>query len=312
MNIKVVSDVSQANAVTHGGPFHADDVLATAMLGRVFPSLTVARVSQAPTRINSSIIIYDIGCGRFDHHQKGGNGQRRNGVPYASAGLIWHEYGHKICQDTVNPHAVWLYVDKYLVQGVDANDNGVMPSLKYPCQPRAVPQIVEGFYPPWDAQTCPDDNGLTAMDYAFMRAVEFVDTILENTIKYGEARARAKLSVQASIQSSENGVMVLPKYMPWKEALFKEKTSKASNIKVVVYPDTRSGYSWCVVPNRAIAPQAWRGLTDKELQDVSGFKSAVFAHPAGFMGCARELTDALDMAKYVARMSATILALETA
>ena len=34
-------------------------------------------------------ILVDIGGGKFDHHQKNGNGKRENGISYASAGLVW-------------------------------------------------------------------------------------------------------------------------------------------------------------------------------------------------------------------------------
>ncbi len=49
--------------------------------------------------INKADIVIDVGgeynadTGRFDHHQRGGAGERENGIPYSSFGLIWQKYG---------------------------------------------------------------------------------------------------------------------------------------------------------------------------------------------------------------------------
>lgn len=303
MNIKVVKNIAKANAITHGSLFHADEVLATAILGHVIPNLFVARVYNVPKVLDPSVIVYDIGNGPYDHHQRVGNGERDNGVPYASAGLIWRRYGHEVCKNTADPEDVWEYVDRFLVQGVDASDNGVLPAIKYQAQAMSVAQIVSGFYPVWDADMTPDVRGLTAADYAFVRAVEFVSTILDNTIKFADAKARAKYRVEEAIDNAEDGVMVLSQYMPWKECLLKNTSAKAADIRVVVYPDKRNGYAWCTVPHRAEAPDAWRGLNGEALQEVTGCKTAVFVHTGGFLGGARALEDSISMAKRVAATS---------
>ena len=41
---------------------------------------------------------YDPDAGRLDHHQRSGAGERGNGIPYSSVGLIWQKYGLEICQ----------------------------------------------------------------------------------------------------------------------------------------------------------------------------------------------------------------------
>lgn len=304
MNVKVVKDITNAAAITHGGIFHADEVLSTAILAHIIPNMSVARVFRVPDNLDPNTIVYDVGGGKYDHHQRGGNGERSNGVPYASAGLIWQEFGFQVCLDTVDPQMVWKYVDRYLIQAIDANDNGAMPILKYPAQPMAVAQVVSGFNPTWDTDTTtPDADGLTAVDHAFLRAVEFVDVILQNTITYANSKAMAAAEVQAAIKKSKDGVLILDKYMPWKDVLYRSDSEQANAVKVVVYPEQRNGYAWCVVPNRALAPKAWCGLNNTELQQVSGCQSATFVHAGGFMGGARLLEDAAAMAKQIAAMA---------
>ena len=55
-------------------------------------------------------LVYDIGGGEFDHHQAGGNGQRDNGVKYASCGLIWKSYGKKYLEKCQGGLRVALFV----------------------------------------------------------------------------------------------------------------------------------------------------------------------------------------------------------
>ena len=97
--IRTTNSIQKANLITHGGVFHADDVMATVILEKVFGDVTVCRVLEVPEKLNSNVIVYDIGCGKWDHHQKGGNGVRKNGsnvgVPYAAAGLIWRDFGYE-------------------------------------------------------------------------------------------------------------------------------------------------------------------------------------------------------------------------
>ena len=75
-----------AKGFTHGGKFHADDVFATALLMIVRPDIKVTRGFVVPDGFDG--IVYDVGCGMFDHHQEPRE-SRPNGVPYAAFGLLW-------------------------------------------------------------------------------------------------------------------------------------------------------------------------------------------------------------------------------
>ena len=73
-----------AKGFTHGGKFHADDVFATALLMIVRPDIKVTRGFVVPDGFDG--IVYDVGCGMFDHHQEPRE-SRPNGVPYAAFGV---------------------------------------------------------------------------------------------------------------------------------------------------------------------------------------------------------------------------------
>ena len=75
-------------ALTHSGKFHADDVFASALLRICYPGIEIRRTFEIPEGFDG--LIFDIGGGRFDHHQTGAP-VRPNGVPYAAFGLLWRE-----------------------------------------------------------------------------------------------------------------------------------------------------------------------------------------------------------------------------
>ena len=78
-----------AAAFTHGGKFHADDVFSAALLLYLNPEIVITRGNRVPEDFDG--IVFDIGRGRYDHHQKDSR-VRENGVPYAgeqSSGKSW-------------------------------------------------------------------------------------------------------------------------------------------------------------------------------------------------------------------------------
>ena len=111
---------------THNGNFHADDVFSIAALKSIFPSFKLIRTRDSEIIAKADIVIdvggeYDSDADRFDHHQRGGAGERENGIPYFSFGLIWQKYGLEICQGN---QYVANAVDTGLVATTDAIDCG--------------------------------------------------------------------------------------------------------------------------------------------------------------------------------------------
>lgn len=296
MNITITKDWKKANAITHGGKFHADEVLATVILGKVFDNLTVYRTFKVPENIDNKVIVYDIGGGRFDHHQNGGNGERFNGVPYAACGLIWKRFGPRVVENCNNPLGVWNIIDRELIQGVDAVDNGDMPSVDYPAHNMNITTIISMFNPNWDEEDNYDD--------AFLKAVSLAEVVFDNVLAYAESKTKAREQVEEAIEASKEHIMVLDKYLPWQGYVLSSLNEKAKDIQFVVYPSRRGGYNFQCVSvtfnsfcQRKPVPASWRGLSDAKLQKVTGVPTARFCHPAGFIGGAETLEDTLAMAK---------------
>lgn len=57
-----------AKAFTHSGKFHADDVFSYALLLYLNPAITITRGNKVPKDFDG--IVFDIGRGKYDHHQK--------------------------------------------------------------------------------------------------------------------------------------------------------------------------------------------------------------------------------------------------
>ena len=68
--VKVVDNIEKANAVTHCGTMHADEIFATAFLDLYLGDRLVYRTNNVDNiKLNDDVLVYDIGRGKFDHHQ---------------------------------------------------------------------------------------------------------------------------------------------------------------------------------------------------------------------------------------------------
>ena len=74
-------------------------------------------------------------------------------------------------------------------------------------------------------------------------------------------------------------------------------TLQSGQATYVVYPDDTAG-QWRIqaVPlnpqsfeSRKALPEAWRGLRDEKLDQVTGIEGCVFVHASGFIGGAYEM-----------------------
>lgn len=283
-----MTSVNIAN--THGGYFHADEVFATAVLKQLFEGLTVRRVFRPEADAD---IVYDIGCGAYDHHQPD-HEIRPDGIPYASFGLIWRSFGRAYIESLSVPAEyvdfVYVMVDRTLVRSVDAVDNGVSLGGGF-----SISNVIESLNPEWDSDESADE--------AFSCAVDLAGSVLMLQVRHAASMAKAKGIVTAAVEASDGQVIELPCYVPWQEPLLAMTDKKAQNAKRVIFPSNRGGYNVQAVPtapdaftNRAPFPKELRGLRDEELAKASGIKDAIFVHPAGFIGAAMSLEGARVLA----------------
>lgn len=295
---------------THNGVFHADDVLAVAALLVMWPNARVIRTRHQET-LDACDIVVDVGGAyipekyRFDHHQRGGAGERENGVPYSSFGLVWKRYGSRVCRIICGiegpklgePSQLAERVDGALVMAIDASDNGKhlidgVPAFEG-AQSQSLSRVIAGFNPLWD-----DEQQL--FDIAFQGAVEFAQGVLKRQVLASASELRAVSEFTEACLAHGSGVAVLERFLPWAY----NGTKVPEDILYVVYPSS-NGETWmvqCVPPKpgsfeqRKPLPEAWAGLRDDVLGEVCGVKDAVFCHNGRFIGGAKSRAGALDMA----------------
>lgn len=279
----------EASYITHGGVFHADDVMATAILSALGP-VNLCRTFKVPD--NTDAFVFDVGGGAYDHHQPGGNGNRPNGVPYASAGLIWREMGRLV----VSCDRVWEQVDRDLISGIDAVDNGMFPKVDFPAGLQSMATLIHAFNPNWDDERSQDE--------AFLEAVKFAQGVLARTIESAESKARAKSIVDEAITESQDQVIILSKFAPWQEYVLTSEKPQAKDALYVIFPSIRGGYNVQAIPlledgfnNRKPFPVSWRGLSGAELATETGVKEAIFCHKGGFICGAETLEGAKALAQ---------------
>ncbi len=291
--------------VTHSGGFHADELLSSVILTRLFPQAKIVR-SRAPEWITPGAgkVIYDVGgaydpdLAVFDHHQRGAP-LRDDGQPYSSFGLVWKHYGRDYLRAYGLPEAhvdiVHASFDAGFVLPVDLADNGALsPTTAGLLSPLTLPVLFETLKPVFD------DADAEADDRGFHVALGVARLFVEGRIAQSAAKLRAEGIVQQAIRDTGEGrVLQLPAGMPFRPAIVK---AGADHLLFVVHPRERD---WCLTTIRrsdegfevrADLPAAWAGLTNGDLEAVCGIAGASFCHNGRFVAAAKTREAALAMA----------------
>ena len=276
---------------THNGNFHADDVFSIAVLKSIFPSFKLIRTRDLELIAKADIVIdvggeYDPDTGRFDHHQRGGAGERENGIPYSSFGLIWQKYGLEICQGNQD---VANSVDAGLVSTIDAIDCGHVEGVS---KGISLSQTISMFNPTWQEDS--------HFDSCFDEAVDFASRVLTRFIASANGGISAKEIVAKAIENAEDPrVVVLEKYTPWKTTVH-----ALSDVALyMIYPSPSGQWRIQTVPvepgsfeDRKPLPKQWAGLSDNDLKEVTGIDDAMFCHNGLFIAGAESFASTMKMA----------------
>lgn len=283
--------------VTHAGSFHLDDLFAVATIKLLHDDIDIVR-SRDPKDLEGAHFVIDVGdiydpkTGRFDHHQKGGAGVRENGVPYASFGLVWKEFGEQVCNN--DPRVADL-VDKKMVQPIDAADNGynMYRETKKGLSPYLLDNAFKALTPTWrDKET---------VDETFFNLLPLAQQILIREIKKAQYFFEDTEIVKQSYKDAEDKrIIVLEHPMAWKSVISRKKEPI-----YVIHPNQMTG-EWIVAcvrksprshENRKLLPQSWAGKRGAILEEVTGIKGAESCHNKRFIATAWSKEAAVEMAK---------------
>ena len=270
-----------SSAFTHSGKFHADDVFSAALLLYLNPEITIIRGNKVPDDYKG--LVFDIGRGQYDHHQKDSR-VRENGVPYAAFGLLWEALGAEILGAELAEK-----FDESFVQPLDNNDNTG--------EKNELATLIGNFNPGWDSKG--------SNDQAFFQAVSVAGMILENKFERYRGNERADKRVEEVLEEHQRAlktgdtpaentnILVLPEFIPCQKRL------SETSIAFVIFPSNRGGY--CIQPQKkeysmnykCSFPSQWLGLEGEELIAATGLESAVFCHKGRFLMTCGTLEDSL-------------------
>lgn len=274
---------------THDGSFHADEIMAIAIIERLEKGNIEIIRSRDPDILKRADILVDVGMvydeekDLFDHHQRGG--VLIDGRQYASAGLVWKHFGLEMLDAEVGNKGLadmaWGLIDKRLISGIDRIDLGEKADGF-----TTISHLIASFNPH------PMETGVDVNE-RFNDALALARGVLDREITRAIYDVRGAEEIEDAALSARGGVATLKRFLPWGEVITE---FKFPDVKRVVWQDPEKG-QWLVQQTRWAEPmpEAWRGLSTADLIKVSGLESAVFCHPSGFIAGFRDKKDA-DMA----------------
>ncbi len=300
-NIIMSNNNKVVKLITHNGAFHADDIFSAAALGMMLEregeSYEIIR-SRDPEALKTGDYLFDVGgiydenANRFDHHQIGGAGQGPQGIEYSSFGLVWKKFGEKLAG---SKRAAEI-IQKKLCAPVDAADNGIDLAIpKSEITPYYIQTFFHSMVPTWK-----EDDSKT--DEIFLDCVSFARKIIDREILQAQSFLEGEKDVLEAYETSKDKrIIILDKNYPFEHIVL----VNFSEPLYVVFP-RKAGNGWGVkavrknpqnFENRKDLPSSWAGLTDQELQKVTGVPDAVFCHRALFMASALSKEGAIKLAQ---------------
>jgi uncharacterized UPF0160 family protein len=237
--------------ITHDGVFHADEVIAAALLRVQGWDCEVVRtrdkdvLSQALLDLETLVLDqggeYNIDMLNLDHHQD-------PNLP-SVAGLVWRHFNAYILSDLAK-----TYFDEFIsgIDKWDTNRDGC--HADWPKEFRNLSHIIAGFNrDPFDSVN---------QDIQFEKAVKFAIVVVENEKNSALLKARAEIDYSAHVVI--NGVAIFSQFSQiWRD---------------------KGEYEFAVMPH----PSGWQVVAAKIVNKVipetaKDFEGFIFRHNTGFM-----------------------------
>ena len=284
-NIKLTKQYNKANFVTHSGTFHVDDVISTIFLSKIFNEINLIRVPSMENRSANNKLVFDIGLGEFDHHQKKRNGKRKNGIYYSSIGLLWKKYGKEYLKkiNVKNINKVYEYVDKELIQYIDATDNMQMEYLKN----KTLPDFVKLCNPEWNENISEEEG--------FIHALKLADEFWKIYIKHAIAEVEAiEIIIKKTNETDENYV-IFDKELPYRKAI---DLLKNKNIKYLIFKSKRKCYDIRIIDKEIEFKKEILINDIKQARKLSKINDLLYVDTRGKLCCTETLDSAINLVKY--------------
>ena len=295
-NLDVFPNKDIISVQVHGGKMHADDIFAVAI------TKICLEGKKQVVRVPSTDPSWDLrlDCGGeisftddkivLDHHQRTKYAVDSNGVKMAACNLAWNVFKFKYFThewSDLEITSVMAKMDLFFKE-IAAVDNGDEEAAKTATETSM--NTVMGYFnvdPVAPAEI---------REQSFDNAVMVAELLLKQMITYTRRTARMLDRAMDEIEeAADDGTHVIrmSTVLPWLQVM-KMHPELFVDKFLVTYPSIRDEqlqYYIQAIPidvsnpfsQRVSAPEAWHGLRDKELQDITGVKEALFCHASGFL-----------------------------
>lgn len=295
--------------VTHNGSFHYDEVLATAILQKIYPGSELIR-TRDPKEFEQGDIVYDVGRvfnpekKKFDHHQKEFNAtfSPKYNIKMSSAGLIYKYYHEELfaCFGFTKQSSIYDFiVDKIYSEfflPADAIDNGV--DIFGTIKVRTVANVVQNF----NVYNATSDNA-SDENKRFKNAVNFVNLDLHNYLDYVLKDYAVNYEYFANELKDFKGDVYYTEVKVPMDLIYDINESLKKDLKFVIAKNNQE-FRILTLPlvkgqfevRYPLHPD-WRGLADDSLNAVTNIPGCIFVHATGFTGGNKTLKGAQEMCK---------------
>lgn len=280
--------------VTHDGRFHTDEVFAIAILKMVYPNAKIVRTRKKEEFAKADFRIdvgdrYNPKKGDFDHHQIGFNEKRKNNIPYASAGLVWKNFGEELSESKF----ILNYIDKKLIQYIDALDSGFQVVLKQITSPYGIGDVTKSFLP---------IKNRDKKDYEkkFLEALDFAINLLKREIEIAKLIESSKKTFEEAVKKAKDKeYIVLEDNVFWREFI-----EDYPNLKFVIEKNSSGLWNLFTIridktsfKDRKSLPAKWAGLEKEDLFKITGIENIIFCHKNRFLVVAETKESAIKLAE---------------
>lgn len=227
-----------------------------------------------------------LDCGEFDHHQKNKNGQRENGIYYSSIGLLWKKFGRKYLEklNVENIDNTFEYIDKELIQYIDATDNMQMEYL----ESKISPDFVKLCNPEWNEKISEDE--------AFAKALKLADGFWEVYIKNAIAEVNATEIIRKKIEECKECFLILDKEMPYRRAM---KLYNDDKIKYIIFKSRRDGYEVrAVTEKHKFKDCLVKAENIEKCIELTGIDDLIYVDNHAKLCCTKKLNSAIKLVEY--------------
>lgn len=305
---KTTVTTNTKTVVTHNGLFHADEGFGVAFLNLLLGSEMRVDRTRNPQEIEDAYVALDVGGVydndglRYDHHQREFTELHEGtSVKLAACGLIWRHFGTCLITklhpelDIEQVQTLWQSVDETICRPVDMQDNGqcTFKTDGAEAQALTITMMVSSFNQ--------QDIYSPAQDEAFLRVVEILKEYVLNFLRAGANKLQLLKEAEEAVKAQLGSrVLVLNKFLPYREIVLKANAEEGGQFDLVTYPakgqwniqtvsvdDTPENF----YSQRVSLPERLWGLTGPNASKESlGGSALVFCHKTGFLAAVKAET----------------------